>query len=1152
MLFPFSVILRRKNKHVLLLSVLILFAADFAFANSVQTISIGLIADKSSSLDKSPLVSLLEVELSQKEGIQLLERAEIDKILEEQRLSAAGLQDRNSIMKIGQLLRADAFIMLSLESQIQDANDLIRVRFAETAHGLRLMDYFEQSDSENPHESVENIVQELESVLKKISQPDEKLIPIGIVDIHRVELGEQYKMLERTLPTMLSVRLSLEPQIIILEREDLKALLDEKLMTQGDDTEFWNSAILIDGYLQPHNVQLEMKLELKQADGSEIMSCTVSVEPNEPTIAIDKAAIEIIQKLQDTPSLEKWNPELEAEQFFLQGKMLTAHSRYEEALPLYETAHALQPGNLFYTGAIFKCEWNYRNELRNWRIQHNPLDKVKYFDPIDSYYSDSDLVEIVSTFVRHLKKEFEEGNLSYEDIRKNWIHPYGPLDNEFKPYQYFSSSSSVSTEYVRQLNKENRKIWTETLIAAHQKDLLKKGYPQKKSSMRAFLAWISTDTPEEISVNIKKTYAEYILPMELGGIIQSDSERENVCKNLLIKICEVLSTTMDGTHLQNADSAKKLNTLLVQYLKELTEVDDTIVKIYGLYCLSQINFPNNDKDNYYFKALDIIKMKLTENSTNCPQYLKQMIIKLYQDPPEWISLNSFKKKEDRNFGKIIKYWEEIIGYFIDKNDINTLAELNPGWRPFHISYFNSYDFTTEDMESMYSFFGKISQVLKKQSTINNKQITIAINNIKDFQLHIEEQFPEIKVTKKKVVPVQMLLSKNNWFKDGQVNENNFQIRIQNELLWVAFSSGGFTGHPDKNVNSLWPINIVLAGINLEKKELVAFWQAEVAFSNSSKLSSIALGDKANYLCLNGGGIVEFPGKNIEGKQFYINQFTEEQNQKFDVIKTIKYLNQENGLPSLSITSIAQSDSNELWLAYGEEDKESGLSLYNPETEQLDTILCSTLKGSPPFSDGLPYQISSLTFVNPDMLFFIASGIEKYGLWQMNINTYALKYLGPVGLFLGAPSGDTIEYIENKLLIKSYSYLIELDMDSKKMTGIYGDMQLLQKAFMDKNLTVPFFNNELSNTGFTNTLKFGPYYAMGNLDLSTGVIHNNKLWARLGKSQIIITEQGQRYENSQIINNNILDGEAVWKFVSTPYGLVAIGEGTVGLIEEPEK
>ena len=49
-------------------------------------VKVALIADKAFNLHKSPLVSLLEVEISQRDGIQLLERVEIDKILQEQRL----------------------------------------------------------------------------------------------------------------------------------------------------------------------------------------------------------------------------------------------------------------------------------------------------------------------------------------------------------------------------------------------------------------------------------------------------------------------------------------------------------------------------------------------------------------------------------------------------------------------------------------------------------------------------------------------------------------------------------------------------------------------------------------------------------------------------------------------------------------------------------------------------------------------------------------------------------------------------------------------------------------------------------------------------------------------------------------------------------
>ncbi|MHC4168419.1 MAG: CsgG/HfaB family protein, partial [Planctomycetota bacterium] len=80
-------------------------------AQSGDVVTVALIADKAYDLHKSPLISLIEAELSQRDGVILLERAQIDKILREQELSAAGLLDRSSAIKVGRLLRADAFLL---------------------------------------------------------------------------------------------------------------------------------------------------------------------------------------------------------------------------------------------------------------------------------------------------------------------------------------------------------------------------------------------------------------------------------------------------------------------------------------------------------------------------------------------------------------------------------------------------------------------------------------------------------------------------------------------------------------------------------------------------------------------------------------------------------------------------------------------------------------------------------------------------------------------------------------------------------------------------------------------------------------------------------------------------------------------------------
>ena len=172
---------------------------------------------------------------------------------------------------------------------------------AETAHGLRLLDRFEELESSKFEEVTERIIENIVTIMDKLNTAAGPAVLVGIVDIHRVQLSARHHLLERALPVLLSVRLSREPEIIMLEREDLKLLLDEKWLTNGKDSEFWRSAVLIDGYLQPKNGGVELMLHLRQAENRDIATFNVAVTPNEPSSAIDRAAAEIINRLRHSP-----------------------------------------------------------------------------------------------------------------------------------------------------------------------------------------------------------------------------------------------------------------------------------------------------------------------------------------------------------------------------------------------------------------------------------------------------------------------------------------------------------------------------------------------------------------------------------------------------------------------------------------------------------------------------------------------------------------------------------------------------------------------------------------------------------------------------------------------------------------------------------
>src|SRR5688572_8729192 len=61
----------------------------------------------------TPLVTLLEAQLSQKTDLRLVERQEIEKVLSEQKLQLLfGAESAAERIRVGQLIRADALILL--------------------------------------------------------------------------------------------------------------------------------------------------------------------------------------------------------------------------------------------------------------------------------------------------------------------------------------------------------------------------------------------------------------------------------------------------------------------------------------------------------------------------------------------------------------------------------------------------------------------------------------------------------------------------------------------------------------------------------------------------------------------------------------------------------------------------------------------------------------------------------------------------------------------------------------------------------------------------------------------------------------------------------------------------------------------------------
>jgi hypothetical protein len=1141
-------------KRSLLFLILVLWPACYSSAQQEKTLNIALIADKTGGLGQSPLISLLEVQLSKNGNIRLLERSQIDKILQEQQLSAAGLLDRNNTIKIGQLLGADALVIITLENEVkaittggvrsstpvstevgdleesgsttenQATGDLIRVRIAETAHGLRLLDRFEQLvtakavavaglDSSELNEISERIVNDVKKAADKLSFPTGQLIPVGIVDIHRVQLGERYTMLERTLPKLLSIRLGIEPKIIMLEREDLKILQDEKLRTQGEDSKFWASAVLIEGNLQPKNGGLEMQLTLARPDGKDTKIIAVPVDPNEPSSAIDKAAANIVQEILNSPPSSQWQLAAEAEQFYQQGQMLAAHSRYDGAMPILETAHILQPRNIYYTEVLYEYEWNIRRKNEN--IMQSIFGK-NGVESLKSYYSDLELAELVSVFVREIREEYQVKKLSARDIYFNWTFPNGPLDSGSMRVSYFANPASVSSEQVKQINRESRKIWVETFSTALKQQQLYNNDPQLNNRIRARLAWISSDDPNELILNLKKAFTEFMLPPEMGGQIKSTPERNYIYDQAfstgrMLHSPDILDSS---THLKGVSDVfiRKWR----EYLSEQNKIDDPVVRFNTCLTLGDLIYykvseqERKKAKNYVFEAMKVLSEQLLKsNEPFC--YYPHMSTKRIEQCINGLNLESVER---------VQAWTEFYEPLIEQKNVSLLSLLDPGLRQPYRSGSDGVRTLYYDSEAKqwYLVLERIAEVLQKSSS-NNKQVTLALSRIRDKQSEIRKYYPEVGLSKDVVsLPVRMVLTKKDWFIPYVFHPIIFNrigyIRYLNDkknILWIGFCSRddiktSVGGAIEKSVN------IGLVCMDMEKLEVTSLYQANIPVPYSmndigvTNITGIETINSKIYMSITNAGIIVFPTDSKQSREY---------------LQTPKILTNKNGLPSVLISSITK-EGNNLWVAYGYRRQESGLGLYDPETEKWESVFCSTLKTKSPFSSGNPYLIQNMRITKPDTLFFIlnepelgTSNMDKWsGLWKMNTSNRKVDFI--LGNNIFQKTGDfALEDFRDKwwLWQPDSSHIVEFDAISETYDFTGWD---------------PYVND--------------------HANMSSATIYKDTLWGRWGKNQLIKIKVGQKIQDAQIIDNNILDGGPVSRFVSTPYGLIAIGEGTVGLIE----
>ena len=173
------------------------------------------------------LADLLTVKLSAVNGVTLVERAEIRKVLDELQLNASGLMNPDKAVQLGRLLAADA--ILFMERNVESQPPTMRVRLIDTRSGVRLLDLLGPAD--DLVTDIKAVVRELQQAPSKLAVPEDRRRYLGMLGIRNEEPSDYLSPVARGLAVLLEHDLGTTPETIVLEREQLSRLTAERDLT---------------------------------------------------------------------------------------------------------------------------------------------------------------------------------------------------------------------------------------------------------------------------------------------------------------------------------------------------------------------------------------------------------------------------------------------------------------------------------------------------------------------------------------------------------------------------------------------------------------------------------------------------------------------------------------------------------------------------------------------------------------------------------------------------------------------------------------------------------------------------------------------------------------------------------------------------------
>ena len=321
------------SANVLLVLMLLMLVLS-AQAQTNAPVRLALISETD---EAATAAEVLTAQFSGNAKVQLLERDEIAKVYREQGL-AAGNTD---YLKLGRLLGADGLLLL--QTVTEGTNQSVNVRLVAVKPGVVLVAERFDWPIKDLTEWSAALAGHLDRFLPKLVVLVKDAIPLSVVNLRSAISAAEAGETERQLKLLTIQRLSGEPQLFVLERQQMGLLGAEKDL-QADDSAFWNGSYLFEGVVDQNGYSTEtitINARLSPPKGGAPVTFEVSGSRTNLAAVVNQLAMKVEAALKVHPTVTEWNAADEARQYFKEAQWALRWGVYEEAQAAADSAWAL-------------------------------------------------------------------------------------------------------------------------------------------------------------------------------------------------------------------------------------------------------------------------------------------------------------------------------------------------------------------------------------------------------------------------------------------------------------------------------------------------------------------------------------------------------------------------------------------------------------------------------------------------------------------------------------------------------------------------------------------------------------------------------------------------------------------------------------------